>query len=69
GTGLLFLLLVFMYVRRLLSIAAQSKDLFGCLLTRGYAALLLAQFIWSCAMAVGLAPVGSSILPFVSHGG
>ena len=61
----LYVLLVVCIVRTALS----CKNLFGCLICFGVAAMFSAQIIENLGMCLGITPVIGITLPFVSYGG
>lgn len=68
GSCVLLLLFVGLAARGI-TIAGNSKDLFGGLIALGFSVLIALQaFINICAM-VGIIPLTGLPLPFVSHGG
>ena len=65
--GVLFvLLLLFLY--RLIVVSAQIKDRMGKQLILGVCAILSIQFVYNIGMILGLLPIISMSLPFISYG-
>lgn len=67
--SLLLILLFYLLISRILSVAARTNDIYGKLLTAGVAALFSFQVIVNIAMTAGLMPVVGLPLPFISYGG
>lgn len=68
GAGFL-LLVYFVLIWRIFSLALQSKDKFGTLLGLGLGTILLVQVFVNVGMNLGLFPVTGITLPLISYGG
>lgn len=68
GGATLIFLYMFM-ILRIISIAHQSKSLFGTLVAHGVAALLTLHMFINIGMVMGLLPVVGIPLPLLSYGG
>jgi rod shape determining protein RodA len=65
-------ILLFLYIVLLIkgiSVARQSKDLFGSLLAIGIVSMLAFHIFANIMMTIGLMPVTGKPLPFISYGG
>lgn len=67
--GIALMGLLFMLLYRLISIAKNSRDLFGSLIVAGIAAMMFAHIIENVGMTMGVTPVTGIPLPFMSYGG
>jgi cell division protein FtsW (lipid II flippase) len=67
AAGILFLVLTFLFVR-LLFISGQIKDRYGKQLIIGVGALYSIQFLYNIGMVIGILPLVSMSLPFISYG-
>ncbi|MGO1820112.1 MAG: FtsW/RodA/SpoVE family cell cycle protein [Senegalia sp. (in: firmicutes)] len=63
------LLLIFLLLYRLVTIAKKAKDSFGSLIVIGIAAMITFHIIENIGMTMGLMPVTGIPLPFISYGG
>ncbi|HUD09162.1 MAG TPA: rod shape-determining protein RodA [Candidatus Saccharimonadales bacterium] len=69
-TGVVFvLILLFVILMRLFSIARESRDNFGKLLVGAVAIVFFIQIIVNIGMNIGIAPVAGIPLPLLSYGG
>jgi len=66
-SGVLFILLSLL-IFRLIVVSAQIKDRFGKQLILGVCTLLAIQIVYNVGMILGLLPIISMSLPFVSYG-
>lgn len=66
-SGVLFILLSLL-ICRLIVVSAQVKDRFGKQLILGVCSLLAIQIVYNVGMILGLLPIISMSLPFVSYG-
>lgn len=67
--GLIFIILVGLFLSRLFHVARITTDPFGRSLVIGLSALLSSQFAWAMLMNFGLAPLAGLSVPFTSYGG
>ncbi len=67
GGAVLLIGIVLLY--RIQRAMGQVKDRFGSLLIRGLMAVFFVPFFWSILMALGIVPIFSVSLPFISYGG
>ncbi|MED4909068.1 FtsW/RodA/SpoVE family cell cycle protein [Brevibacillus centrosporus] len=63
------LLIGILLLYRIQRAMGQVKDRFGSLLIRGLMAVFFVPFFWSILMALGIVPIFSVSLPFISYGG
>lgn len=63
------LVLYFIFFKRLINIAATSKEFYGTLICVGVISMFLYQFLQNVGMTVGVMPVTGVTLPFISYGG
>lgn len=68
GAGVLLLLYIVL-VMRMLTTAAEAKDLYGNLLGTGATAMILVHVLMNAGMVMGVTPVVGVPLPLVSYGG
>jgi len=47
----------------------KVKNSFGSLIIQGFMCIFALEFLWNILMIVGLAPITSVGLPFISYGG
>lgn len=66
--GAAIILLTAFFIGRMLHLAAQVKDRYGSFLIAAIGTLFACRFGWNLLMTLGLLPVASVELPFVSHG-
>lgn len=66
--GLGVCLLILLFLVRTAQLARHSRDRFGRFLVAGILAVFAVQALWNIGMSVGLAPVASIYLPFISFG-
>jgi cell division protein FtsW (lipid II flippase) len=67
--GLAVLALAITLIIRMNHVAGQAGDPYGRLLVTGLAGIFAVQFFWNILMSLGLSPVFSLSLPFISYGG
>ena len=68
--GMVALISLFAYfLFRMLKIASESKDEYGCLIVVGVTSMSAYQIIQNIGMTVSLIPVTGVTLPFISYGG
>ena len=68
--GMIALISLFAYfLFRMLKIASESKDEYGCLIVIGVTSMFAYQIIQNIGMTVSLIPVTGVTLPFISYGG
>ena len=68
--GMVALISLFAYfLFRMLKIASESKDEYGCLIVVGVTSMFAYQIIQNIGMTVSLIPVTGVTLPFISYGG
>ncbi len=67
--GLILILLYFIMIYRLITIARNAKDLFGSLIVIGITSMMVFHIIQNIGMTIGLLPVTGIPLPFISYGG
>ncbi|MDX8045097.1 rod shape-determining protein RodA [Gracilibacillus sp. S3-1-1] len=63
------IVLFFLLIYRIITIALKSTDLFGVYICIGISALIAFQVFQNIGMTIGLMPVTGIALPFVSYGG
>ncbi len=68
GMGTL-IVLFFIFLSRIYSIAMGAKDFYGTLIVSGFLGMLFYQVLQNIGMTIGLMPVTGVTLPFVSYGG
>ena len=68
GLALIIVILLSVFVIRLCIISFSIKDSFGKLLVIGGVTLFSIQFIYTIGMSVGILPIVSMPLPFMSYG-
>lgn len=68
GTSLV-VVLFFLLIYRIITIALQANSLFGMYICVGVIALLTFQIFQNIGMTIGLMPITGLALPFVSYGG
>lgn len=66
---LVVILLFFMLLSRIYSIAQDAKDFYGTLITMGFLGMLFYQVLQNIGMTIGVMPVTGVTLPFLSYGG
>lgn len=66
--GILLASLVVLFLVRISTIAFYVKSSYGKLLVSGFTAIFSIQFVWNILMNLGLAPITSMALPFISYG-
>ncbi len=64
-----FLILFFLLLLTIISVAVKAKDTFGSLLTSGVFIIFFFQFVINVGMNMGIMPVTGIPLPLVSYGG
>ena len=68
--GMVALISLFAYfLFRMLKIASESKDEYGCLIVVGVTSMFAYQIIQNIGMTISLIPVTGVTLPFISYGG
>lgn len=67
--SILLIAFVVMFLVRIALIAGQIKIHYGRLLISGFVSILAIQFLWNILMNLGMAPISSVGLPFISYGG
>jgi len=67
--SLILMLLYFALIRRAISIASETNDLYGRLVVTGVVAMLSFQIFVNIAMTLGFMPVVGLPLPLMSYGG
>lgn len=67
--ALTLVLLYFLMVKRALTIASSTSDIYGKLIANGIAVLFSFQVVVNISMTIGLMPVVGIPLPLVSYGG
>ncbi|MFC1556987.1 rod shape-determining protein RodA [candidate division KSB1 bacterium] len=65
----IILLLFFLLIVRLITIATRVKNRFDCLIVTGFASILLFHVLVNTGMTVGIMPVTGLPLPYLSSGG
>lgn len=68
GMGIV-IVLFFLLLSRIYSIAVHSKDFYGTLISMGFFGMFFYQTFQNIGMTIGLIPVTGVTLPFVSYGG
>ncbi|MFB5678381.1 FtsW/RodA/SpoVE family cell cycle protein [Paenibacillus terreus] len=67
--GAAILLIVIMFIYQLIRVALSVQDSYGKMLIIGLGALFSFKFTYSIGMSLGLLPLTSVMLPFISYGG
>lgn len=67
--GLSIVALASAFVVRIITLATSVKDKYGKLLIKGIATIFAVEFAWNILMVLGLSPIMSISLPFISYGG
>ena len=67
--GIILLILYFILLYRIISIARRSKDLFGNIICVGVFSSFLFSIIQNIGMTIGILPITGITLPFMSYGG
>ncbi|OEH86840.1 cell division protein [Desulfuribacillus stibiiarsenatis] len=67
--SILLITFVVIFLVRIGGIARQVKSNYGKLLISGFLPILVIQFLWNIFMNLGLAPLTTVGLPFISYGG
>ncbi|MFM9279906.1 FtsW/RodA/SpoVE family cell cycle protein [Paenibacillus jiagnxiensis] len=67
--GAVILLTVVMFIYQLIRVALSVQDNYGKMLIIGLGALFSFKFTYSIGMSLGLLPLTSVMLPFISYGG
>lgn len=63
------ILLIAVFIRRMLRVLHGVRDRYGKRIIAGFIAMLSMRFVWNILMVLGLLPISSMSLPFVSHSG
>ena len=66
--GIVLFVILAMFAARIMMISSQINSRFGNLLLIGGVTLFLVQFIYNVGMMIGLLPITSMSLPFISYG-
>lgn len=66
--GIILAVLVIVFLVRIALIPFVIKSNYGKFITSGFVAILVVQFVWNILMNLGLAPIMSIGLPFISYG-
>lgn len=66
--GIILLILYFILLYRIISIARRSKDLFGNIICVGVFSSFLFSIIQNIGMTIGILPITGITLPFMSYG-
>jgi cell division protein FtsW (lipid II flippase) len=66
--GVLLVIILLLFAGRMIAIQAKIKDSYGQLLLIGGVALYSVQLVSNIGMALGLFPMTSMSLPFISYG-
>ena len=66
--GIVLFVILSLFAARIVMISTQINSRFGNLLLIGGVTLFLVQFIYNIAMMIGLLPITSMSLPFISYG-
>lgn len=61
--------LISLFIVRMFKASERVKDDYGKLLIKGFLSILSFKFIWSILMNLGLLPIVSIGIPFISYGG
>lgn len=67
--GITVMVLAFVFIVRMFIAAKKVKDKFGSLIIQGFMCIFALEFVWNIFMVLGLAPIISVSLPFISYGG
>jgi len=67
--GACLIILYFLLLYRMFSVAKNSKDVYGTLVVSGVISMFLYQIIQNIGMTMGVMPVTGVTLPFMSYGG
>ncbi len=67
--GACLILLYFILLYRMFSVARNAKDAYGTLLVSGIISMFLYQIVQNIGMTMGVMPVTGVTLPFMSYGG
>ncbi|WML33159.1 FtsW/RodA/SpoVE family cell cycle protein [Clostridium sp. OS1-26] len=67
--GIIVIMLAFIFIVRMFIAAKKVKDKFGSLIIQGFMCIFALEFVWNILMILGLAPIISVSLPFISYGG
>ncbi|HEY8347248.1 MAG TPA: rod shape-determining protein RodA [Symbiobacteriaceae bacterium] len=67
--GAVVLVLFVLMLNRIMAIAGSAKDMYGCLLATGVAAMIGFHVVENIGMTLGVLPVTGIPLPFISYGG
>ena len=68
-TGIVIMTLVLAFILRMFTAARTVQDTYGKLIILGFMLIFAIEFIWNILMALGLLPIVSVSLPFISYGG
>lgn len=63
------IILFFLLMSRIYTVAVNAKDTFGSLIVMGFFGMFLYQIFQNIGMTIGVIPVTGVTLPFVSYGG
>ena len=67
--GACLILLYFLLLYRMFSVAKNAKDVYGTLVVTGIISMFLYQIVQNIGMTMGVMPVTGVTLPFMSYGG
>ncbi|MGG1518054.1 FtsW/RodA/SpoVE family cell cycle protein [Paenibacillus oryzisoli] len=67
--GICLVLMILMFIQRCIRVARTVKDDYGKALVSALLTIIAVQYLWNMLMSVGLAPLSSFSLPFVSFNG
>ncbi|WP_199873069.1 rod shape-determining protein RodA [Inediibacterium massiliense] len=67
--GFIILVLYFLFLYKMIKIAKNAKDLYGCLIAVGITSMFAFQIFENIGMTMGVMPVTGVTLPFLSYGG
>jgi len=67
--GISIIVLALVFIGRMLVTSRKVKNSFGSLIIQSFMCIFALEFLWNILMIVGLAPITSVGLPFISYGG
>ncbi|WP_202976427.1 rod shape-determining protein RodA [Anaerophilus nitritogenes] len=67
--GFIILIIYFLFLYKMIKIAKNAKDLYGCLIVVGITSMFAFQIFENIGMTMGVMPVTGVTLPFLSYGG
>ncbi|WP_248928556.1 FtsW/RodA/SpoVE family cell cycle protein [Paenibacillus hamazuiensis] len=67
--GVFVLLAVLLFLSQLVKASLSVRDPYGRLLICGFSSIFAVQFVWNIGMSIGVLPISSVSLPFISYGG